>query len=213
MSAGPRARSYRLFGATFPTASRNRSLVIAFTLNFLDRAWKQCFMMLTASTLNSSVILQPQWITGQCTQRLVYFQVIFTGLHILIYFLLKHKNDIFLNCHLDRKSKSIEVYLILHYVLYIMHYVLYIIQSIVPVYNYKPVTFASLTVEIYHQCNTRQSQLKIHLEHFSLREKLNSKYDISIIVLQSSRLILSCIQVMPFIAYAFKYDTFFRKVH
>lgn len=37
LSAGPRARSYKLFGATFPTASRYLWLVIAFTLSFLDR--------------------------------------------------------------------------------------------------------------------------------------------------------------------------------
>lgn len=35
LSAGPRARSYRLFGVMFPTASRNVALVIVFTLNFL----------------------------------------------------------------------------------------------------------------------------------------------------------------------------------
>lgn len=37
LSAGPKARSYKLLGATFPTASRNRELVMVFTLNFLDR--------------------------------------------------------------------------------------------------------------------------------------------------------------------------------
>lgn len=36
LSAGPRARSYRLFGAMFPTASRNLGLVMVFTLSFLD---------------------------------------------------------------------------------------------------------------------------------------------------------------------------------
>lgn len=51
LSAGPRARSYRLFGATFPTASRNLELVIAFTLNFLDRRREECIIILTASTI------------------------------------------------------------------------------------------------------------------------------------------------------------------
>lgn len=36
LSAGPRARSYRPFRATFPTPSSNLTLVINFTLSFLD---------------------------------------------------------------------------------------------------------------------------------------------------------------------------------
>lgn len=54
LSAGPRARSYRLFGATFPTASRNLELVITFTLNFLHRRWDKYIIVLT----NSAITLQ-----------------------------------------------------------------------------------------------------------------------------------------------------------